>query len=170
MITGCYSRAVKKRAKEATTEQDTPQDKERLKFTPAIRACGGSPPHERLRSRNSRHLQCCPFGVLEAYPPVGTTPGVPGGELVAGYRMFMKEPLTRTRVSRYKPLARNCRISAAPRPTSKSTRASILCAGMSGASGAPPMPPKNAKRNEKDRKRRADGLLRHPHSTCPLRI
>ena len=32
---------------------------------------------------------------------------------------------------------------------------------MSGASGAPPVPPKNAKRNEKDRKRRADGLLRH---------
>jgi hypothetical protein len=30
------------------------------------------------------------FGVLEAYPPVGTTPGVPGGELVAGYRVFMK--------------------------------------------------------------------------------
>ena len=30
------------------------------------------------------------FGALEAYPPVGTTPGVPGEELVAGYRMFMK--------------------------------------------------------------------------------
>ena len=30
------------------------------------------------------------FGVLEAHPPVGTTPGVPGEELVAGYRMFMK--------------------------------------------------------------------------------
>ena len=27
--------------------------------------------------------------------------------------------------------------------------------------GSPPKPPKNAKRNEKDRKRRADGLLRH---------
>jgi hypothetical protein len=32
---------------------------------------------------------------------------------------------------------------------------------MSGASGAPPVPPKNASRNEKDRKRCADGLLRH---------
>jgi hypothetical protein len=30
------------------------------------------------------------FGALEACPPVGTAPGVPGGELVAGYRMFMK--------------------------------------------------------------------------------
>jgi hypothetical protein len=30
------------------------------------------------------------FGVLEAYPPVGTTPGVLGEELVTGYRMFMK--------------------------------------------------------------------------------
>ena len=32
---------------------------------------------------------------------------------------------------------------------------------MSRASGAPGAPEKNAKRNEKDRKRRADGLLRH---------
>ena len=32
---------------------------------------------------------------------------------------------------------------------------------MSGASGAPLVPPKNPSRNEKDRKRRADGLLRH---------
>jgi hypothetical protein len=31
--------------------------------TPA-RACGGSPPHEQLRSRNSRHLQCCPLSFL----------------------------------------------------------------------------------------------------------
>jgi hypothetical protein len=30
------------------------------------------------------------FGAFEAYPPLGTTPGVPGEELVAGYRMFMK--------------------------------------------------------------------------------
>jgi hypothetical protein len=30
------------------------------------------------------------FGALEAYPPVGTTPRVPGEELVAGYRVFMK--------------------------------------------------------------------------------
>jgi hypothetical protein len=30
------------------------------------------------------------FGALEAYPPLGTTPGVPGEELVAGYRVFMK--------------------------------------------------------------------------------
>jgi hypothetical protein len=30
------------------------------------------------------------FGVFEAHPPVGTTPGVPGEELVTGYRVFMK--------------------------------------------------------------------------------
>jgi hypothetical protein len=31
------------------------------------------------------------FGAFEAYPPLGTTPGVPAGEeLVAGYRVFMK--------------------------------------------------------------------------------
>jgi hypothetical protein len=30
------------------------------------------------------------FGAFEAYPPLGTTPGVPGEELVAGYRVFMK--------------------------------------------------------------------------------
>jgi hypothetical protein len=34
MTTDYYSKAVKKRAKETTTEQDTPQDKERLKITP----------------------------------------------------------------------------------------------------------------------------------------
>jgi hypothetical protein len=32
---------------------------------------------------------------------------------------------------------------------------------MSEAKGPPPKPAKNAVRNEKDRKRRADGLLRH---------
>jgi hypothetical protein len=36
MITDYYSKTVKKRAKETTIEQGTPQDKERLKITPAI--------------------------------------------------------------------------------------------------------------------------------------
>jgi hypothetical protein len=34
MIADYYSRAVKRRAKEAATEQVTPQDKERLQITP----------------------------------------------------------------------------------------------------------------------------------------
>jgi hypothetical protein len=51
---------------------------------PTGRACGGSPPHERLRSRNSRHLQCCPFwcprGTSAArYYPRGTGGGAGGG-------------------------------------------------------------------------------------------
>jgi hypothetical protein len=36
MITDYYSKAVKRRAKETTTEQGTPQDKGRLKITPTI--------------------------------------------------------------------------------------------------------------------------------------
>jgi hypothetical protein len=34
MITDYYSKTTKKRAKETIKEQDTPQDKERLKITP----------------------------------------------------------------------------------------------------------------------------------------
>jgi hypothetical protein len=34
MITDYYSKAIKKRAKERTTEEGTPQDRDRLKITP----------------------------------------------------------------------------------------------------------------------------------------
>jgi hypothetical protein len=47
-----------------------------------------------IRCGPGTHATCSAvlFGALEAYPPVGTmhTPGVPGEELVAGYRVFMK--------------------------------------------------------------------------------
>ena len=36
MITDYYYKTAKKRAKETSKEQDTPQDKERLKITPLI--------------------------------------------------------------------------------------------------------------------------------------
>ena len=50
----------------------------------AARACGGSPPHERLRSRISRHLQCCPFWCPRGIPagrhyPRGTGGGAGDG-------------------------------------------------------------------------------------------
>jgi hypothetical protein len=134
------------------------------------RACGGSPPHERLRSRISRHLlQCCPFWCPRGIPagrhyPRGTGRGAGGG--LPGVHKIATNPQTRFLLQT---VARNCRITAVPRQTSKSTRVSILCASMSGASGAPPMAPKNAKRNEKDRKRRADGLLRHISRISPRR-
>jgi hypothetical protein len=46
------------------------------------RACGRRTTHERLRSRNSRHLQCCPFWCLRGLPaarhyPRGTGRGAP---------------------------------------------------------------------------------------------
>jgi hypothetical protein len=37
MITDHYSKTVKRRAQETTTEQDTPQDKERMQITPTER-------------------------------------------------------------------------------------------------------------------------------------
>jgi hypothetical protein len=55
-----------------------------MRVPAASRACGGSPPHERLRSRNSRHLQCCPFWCPRGMPaarhyPRGTGGGAGGG-------------------------------------------------------------------------------------------
>jgi hypothetical protein len=42
-----YSKTVKKRAKETTTEQDTPQDKERVKITPTIQENQDKEQHRR---------------------------------------------------------------------------------------------------------------------------
>jgi hypothetical protein len=62
---------------------------------------GGSPPHERLRSRNSRHLQCCPFwcprGTPAAryYPPPGYWGGSwwrVTGYFLAGCGLFCRVP------------------------------------------------------------------------------
>jgi hypothetical protein len=52
MTTDYYSKAVKKRAKETTTEQDTPQDKGRLKITPTI--CTRTP---RQRAATASHVK-----------------------------------------------------------------------------------------------------------------
>jgi hypothetical protein len=65
-----------------------------------LRACGGSPPHERLRSRNSRHLQCCPSwcprGIPAArYYPRGTGGGGwwrVTGYFLAGCGLFCRVP------------------------------------------------------------------------------
>jgi len=55
------------------------------------RACGSRIAHQRLRSRNSRHLQCCPFWRARGIPAARPAPGVPcGGWLVAGYRIRYK--------------------------------------------------------------------------------
>jgi hypothetical protein len=55
------------------------------------RACGSRIAHQRLRSRNSRHLQCCPFWRPRGIPAARPAPGVPcGGWLVAGYRIRYK--------------------------------------------------------------------------------
>jgi hypothetical protein len=47
MVIDYYSKTVKKRAKEPTTEQDTPQDKGRLKITPAIQEIQDKEQHRR---------------------------------------------------------------------------------------------------------------------------
>ena len=56
-ITDYYSKAVKRRAKEATTEQDTPQDKERLKITPTIQE---SQDKEQYRRATTGHRKAIP--------------------------------------------------------------------------------------------------------------
>jgi hypothetical protein len=61
-------------------------------------ACGGSPPHERLRSRDSRHLQCspfwCPRGIPAArYYPRGAGGGAGGGLRPIFWRVLSKGSL-----------------------------------------------------------------------------
>jgi hypothetical protein len=56
MIKDYYSRAVKKRAKEITTEQDTPQDKERLKITPAIQETQDKEQHRRATTNHRKAI------------------------------------------------------------------------------------------------------------------
>jgi hypothetical protein len=50
------------------------------------------------------------FGVLEAYPPLGTTPGVPGRELAAVCEIAIN-PLDAPLDTSYKLVARNCSFS-----------------------------------------------------------
>jgi hypothetical protein len=54
MTTGYYYRAVKKGVKETTTDQDTPQDKERLKITPAIQENQDKEQHRRAATTSHR--------------------------------------------------------------------------------------------------------------------
>jgi hypothetical protein len=56
MITDYYSTTTKTRAKETIKEQDTPQDKERLKITPSFSIWGSSAVLiRRRRCRNSTY-------------------------------------------------------------------------------------------------------------------
>jgi hypothetical protein len=68
------------------------------------------------------------FVALEAYPPVGTTPGVPGGGVDGGlpdvHKIASINPHT---VSCFEPLARNCRICVG------------WLSGMCTGSGLPPL-------------------------------
>jgi hypothetical protein len=57
MITDYCSKAVKRRAKETTIEQDTPQDKERLKITPTIQE---NQDKERHRRATTNHRKAIP--------------------------------------------------------------------------------------------------------------
>jgi hypothetical protein len=56
MITDYYSRAVKKRAKETATEQDTPQDKERLKITPTTQETQDKEQHRRATTNHRKAI------------------------------------------------------------------------------------------------------------------
>jgi hypothetical protein len=57
MITGCYSpRTAKRRAKEATTDQGTPQDIERLKITPAIQETQDKEQHRRATTNHRKAI------------------------------------------------------------------------------------------------------------------
>jgi hypothetical protein len=56
MITDYYSKAVKKRAKETTIEQDTPQDKERLKITPTIQENQNKEQHRRATTSHRKAI------------------------------------------------------------------------------------------------------------------
>jgi hypothetical protein len=56
MITDYCSKTVKKRAKEATTEQDTPQDKGRLKITPKIQENQDKEQHRRATTNHRKSI------------------------------------------------------------------------------------------------------------------
>jgi hypothetical protein len=57
MITDSYYKAVKKGAKEPiTTEQDTPQDKDRLKITPAIQETQDKEQHWRATTNHRKAI------------------------------------------------------------------------------------------------------------------
>jgi hypothetical protein len=56
MTTDYYSKAVKKRAKETTTEQDTPQDKGRLKITPTMQENQDKEQHRRATTGHRKAI------------------------------------------------------------------------------------------------------------------
>ena len=56
MLTDYYYKTVKKRAKETTTEQDTPQDKERLKITPTIQENQDKEQHRRATTSHRKAI------------------------------------------------------------------------------------------------------------------
>jgi hypothetical protein len=55
-ITDCYSKAVRQRAKETNTEQDTPQDKERLKIPPTIQEIQDKEQHRRATTNHRKAI------------------------------------------------------------------------------------------------------------------
>jgi hypothetical protein len=57
MITDYYSKTIKKRAQETATEQDTPQDKERMKITPTTR---GILRRAMIRQATTGHMKAIP--------------------------------------------------------------------------------------------------------------
>jgi hypothetical protein len=56
MITDYYSKTAKKRAKETTTEQNTPQDKGRLKITPTIQENQDKEQHRRATTNHRKAI------------------------------------------------------------------------------------------------------------------
>jgi hypothetical protein len=56
IITDYYSKAIKKRAKETTTEQGTPQDRGRLKITPAIQENEDKLQHRRATTNHRKAI------------------------------------------------------------------------------------------------------------------
>jgi hypothetical protein len=57
MITDYYSKAFKRRAQETTTEQDTSQDKERLKTTPTLQEIQDKEQQRRATTSHRKQFQ-----------------------------------------------------------------------------------------------------------------
>jgi hypothetical protein len=56
MITDYYSKAIKKRAKERTTEEGTPQDRDRLKITPTRQETQDKVQHRRATTSHRKAI------------------------------------------------------------------------------------------------------------------
>jgi hypothetical protein len=120
----------------------------RVQGAAGSRACGGSPPHEGLRSRNSRHLQCCPFWCLRGIPAARHYPRGTGGGAASGSWAYA---VTCERAFRHKPVAVSCSFSR------QAFKTHVLRTFAVFRVGPPPPPPPRSRSRTRHVTRRRTG-------------